>query len=535
LRPGHCGTGRGQADGGEARSSGGPAAGWCASRYTSSIRSTSAACGKRAACARPASPSCRASSGASSSDTSAAASASGSSGSTTSPVRRWITWSGSPPAHTTTGTPATIASPTTRGVPSLREGTARMSSPATRSAAASRKPQKPHPLPEESQVARQCLQRSAEPPVPDDDEAGLGNDAGDERRGAQEYIGAFLRDEPPGEADDGGLPAAWPGRARPDRESGDRGQHLDTGGRHVVDIDEHVAFGGRHGHDAAGPAVGPAAHRPRDCRGGGRGAGVQVRVHHVVPALGEEAAQRADVAQGQPPLDQRPGQDAERHVGGTQPARPDAGRRTRHLGVPPAGPERDREVDDVAPGATAVERVDDEQNPPGRARDRRPATRARPLKSPEFPCWSRVTCAAESVAVITSGHCALHLRIHAPAVAPSVISPCGFWQALCCRGACGPGGPDRRGRAARGMGAAGAGGARVGRRRFGHDAVSFRERGTRCVPAAAATAVGRDAPAGWGCAALTDARQGRRQPLPGAARRCCDLSRPAGGHRRVPR
>ncbi len=89
----------------------------------------------------------------------------------------------------------------------------------------------------------------------------------------------------------------------------------------------------------------------RDRGGGGRAAGVEVRVHHVVPALGEEAAQRADVAQGQPPLDQRPGQDVDRHVRGTQLARPDAGRGTRHLHVPPAGPECDREVDDIALGA----------------------------------------------------------------------------------------------------------------------------------------------------------------------------------------
>ena len=123
----------------------------------------------------------------------------------------------------------------------------------------------------------------------------------------------------------------------------------------------------------------------RDCSGGGRAAGVEVRVHHVVPALGKEAAQRADVAQGQPPLDQRPGQDVDRHVRGTQLARQDAGRGTRHLHVPPAGPECDREVNDIALGATAIEGVDDEKHAPGRAHGRRPVARTKRPKSAELP------------------------------------------------------------------------------------------------------------------------------------------------------
>src|SRR5260370_1015786 len=110
---------------------------------------------------------------------------------------------------------------------------------------------------------RQRLQLPAEPPVADDDEAGLGDDASDKRGGAQEYVGAFLRGEPPGEADDRGPLAVWLGDVRPERQSGDRGQHLDAGGRHAVSIDEHVAYGGRRSDDAAGPAGETAAPRPR--------------------------------------------------------------------------------------------------------------------------------------------------------------------------------------------------------------------------------------------------------------------------------
>src|SRR5258708_142301 len=115
--------------------------------------------------------------------------------------------------------------------------------------------QKAHALREQSEVARQRLQLPAEPPVADDDEAGLGDDASDERGGAQEYVGAFLRGEPPGEADDRGPLAVWLGDVRAERQSGDRGQHLDAGGRHAVTIDEHVSYGGRRRDDVARPAA----------------------------------------------------------------------------------------------------------------------------------------------------------------------------------------------------------------------------------------------------------------------------------------
>jgi hypothetical protein len=111
--------------------------------------------------------------------------------------------------------------------------------------------------------------------------------------------------------------------------------------------------------------------------------------------------------------------------------------------------------------------------------------------------------------------CVIRVR-PAPAISPVRILPSRAgpgWRG----GAAGAGWDGRRGAeppadgrgrvlVVPGRGAAGA----------GIDAVFSRERGQCRVPATAATAAGRDASAG-GCAALTDARQGRRPLLAGAA------------------
>jgi hypothetical protein len=69
----------------------------------------------------------------------------------------------------------------------------------------------------------------------------------------------------------------------------------------------------------------------------------------------------------------------------------------------------------------------------------------------------------------------------------------------------------------------------MGRRWFGHDLFPFTGRGGRRVAGRRCDG-GRDAPAGGEGAALPDADKGGCQLLAGAAWRCCDHRRPAGGH-----
>ena len=152
---------------------------------------------------------------------SAAASPSGSSWVTSSPVRRWVTWSGGP--LTRRPRPERrrrIASPTTRACP--RCARARPGCRARRSGRRRRRGSPgtvPFPRAAPSRLASASSSPRSRPSPMGLTQAGLGDDASDERRGAGRCW-RLSPDRAAGEAYDRGPLAAWPGRVRPDRDSG---------------------------------------------------------------------------------------------------------------------------------------------------------------------------------------------------------------------------------------------------------------------------------------------------------------------------